>query len=338
MEAYEAEYDALLNKRHAQDARPTRPHETAQAARRSRKYAVHDKYTQLALVKHALRKENDELRRVHTQYLAMEKQMGQLYTAERKSIAAVTQSQEQKRRNPVITIHPLTLLECHAIASRAYKEVQAFRESDSNFSTGMTFFGWRDRHKLEKDRFLFSLEKIFTGRSVEEISMGTWEILSTPHLLEKVYSTNFEVHFEIVQRIDADNVVYYHTLERGNEDMRIRALILVSRIPKADGRGNFLLMRGLDPKQYLRSQGEQGTRDRRGRTKLEPQKEDTWLDTFIWSEFSATGSHGQDCRDDFGGIIPGTPLLAASWWMLEMLMISMRCEAHVIGPQILLQQ
>ncbi|POM68215.1 Hypothetical protein PHPALM_15651 [Phytophthora palmivora] len=100
----------------------------------------------------------------------------------------------------------------------------------------------------------------------------------------------------------------------------------------------MVLYQSLDPKAYLRHEGELLVRDPRGRKKVEPQKEEVWMNSFIWGFFERTGDQGEHCKDDFGGMIEGTELATAGWWCLEILQIAMRIEADVIGSQALLVQ
>ncbi|KAF1317546.1 hypothetical protein FI667_g14720, partial [Globisporangium splendens] len=341
MERIEAEYNALLAKRHEDAAKPTpaaalSPNTNGSPYTQTYRTA-HDAYVHLMLVKNALQKENRELRRLEAQYLSMEKQMTQLFNAESKAITQAMQAHEYKRRHASVTIVPLTVDDCLEIASAAYQEILKFRQSKRLQSTGASILGWRDRYKcVENERLMFSLDKVFYGHTMDDLSRRTWEVLSNPRLLEKTYSPNVDVHFQIVQRVSEDSVVYYHTLERGQADMRIHALVLATRVDLGDGRGCMILFRGLDPNRYLRSETENGTRDRRGRTKLEPQKEKIWMDTFTWGIFESVGEFGEHCRDDYGGVVEGTKLVNAAWWMLETLMIALRCEAQVVGPQVVL--
>lgn len=338
MECIEAEYNALLAKRHQEAATPTPmpSPESSQTPQPSYK-RLHDAYVHLMLVKNALQKESNELRRLEAQYLAMEKQTQQLYNAETKAITQAMQAHEQKRRHASVTILPLSPSDCLEIAGAAYKEILKFRQSKTLQSTGASIFGWQDRYKnVKNEKLIFSLDKVFYGHTMTDLSQRTWAVLSDPAKLEKIYSSNVDVNFQVVQRVNEDSVVYYHTLERGQADMRIHALVLATRVDLGDGRGCMILFRGLDPNRYLRSETENGTRDRRGRTKLEPQKEKIWMDTFTWGIFESVGDFGEHCRDDYGGIVEGTKLVNASWWVLETLMIALRCEAQVVGPQIVL--
>lgn len=336
MESIEAEYNALLAKRQLTDAKPT-PAQSATAAPQTSFETLHDAYVHLLLVKSAMQKENAELRRLEAQYMVMEKQVRQLHAAETKAITLAMQAHDHKRRHAPVTLRSLSPDDCLAIASASYREILKFRASKALQSTGASIFGWHDRYKTVKnEQLMFSLDKTFYGHAMADLAARTWDVLSTPERLEKTYSPNVDVSFQLVQRVSNDAVVYYHTLERGTADMRIHALVLATRVDLGDGRGVMILFRGLDPARYLRSESENGTRDRRGRTKLEPQKEKIWMDTFTWGIFEAVGEFGEHCCNDYGGVVEGTKLVDASWWVLETLLIALRVEAQVVGPQVVL--
>ncbi|KAL3665351.1 hypothetical protein V7S43_009390 [Phytophthora oleae] len=330
----EAEYEQLLAVQHERDAQPTADESKEDSDASS---ALHSAYVQLAQLKSALTKENAELKRLEAEYATVEKHVAQFAAAQDKAVAAVLQAQEDKRTNPMLVINPLTLEQCSAIASAAYEEVMAFRESKSCFTTGANMFGWRDRHKVQPDKLSFCLEKTFYGRTLEEVAQGTWQVLSQPNSLMKMYPRDVKPHFHVTQRLDEKTVIYYHTLEREDSEVRARAFILVMLVDFGPDQC-MVLYKNLDPKLYLRQEGELLVRDPRGRKKVEPQKEEVWMNSFIWGFFERTGEQGEHCKDDFGGVIQGTELATAGWWCLEILQIAMRIEADVIGPQALLVQ
>ncbi|KAL4157287.1 hypothetical protein PRNP1_006310 [Phytophthora ramorum] len=331
--ALEAEYEQVLAVHHQRDAQPT-THAAGEDA--DANFALHSAYVQLAQMKSALAKENAELKRLETLHTSMEKQVAQLTAAQDKTVAAARQAHEEKRSNPTIAVNPLSLDECHGIARAACGEVEAFRESKS-FTTGTNMFGWKDRHKLLPDKLTFSLEKVFHGRRMEEVSSGTWQVLSQPELLATMYPRDVNPRFHVTQRLDDNTVIYYHTLEREHTEVRVRAFILAMRVDLGPDKC-MVLYRSLDHKAYLRHEGGVVVRDPRGRKKVEPQKEDVWMNAFVWGFFERTGDQGEHCKDNFGGVIQGTELATAGWWCLEILQIAMRIEVEVIGPQALLMQ
>jgi len=331
--ALEAEYERLLAVYHQRDAQPTPPPNGAGVD--CAEANLHRAYVRLAQMRSALTKENAELKRLEAEHAVVKKQIAQLAVAQDKAVATSRQAEEDKRKNPLLEVNPLTVDQCSRIAQTAYEEIMAFRQSKEYFTTGASMFGWRDRHKLLPDKLTFSLEKVFQGRTMAEISQGTWHVMSEPDSLSGMYPRDVRSHFHVTQRLNEDTLIYYHTLERAGTEVRTRAFILVMRVHLGPDRC-MVLYRSLDHKAYLRHEGEFLVRDPRGRKKVEPQKENVWMNACVWGLFERAGDSGRDCKDEFGGVIEGTELATAGWWCLEILQIAMRIEAEVIVPQALL--
>ncbi|GLD97346.1 hypothetical protein PINS_up006030 [Pythium insidiosum] len=337
VERMQTKYQQLLREKQAECARPSTAEQLSEEDRTPAQ-KMHKAYVDLALLAESLRIENEQLRQADAEYNKMIKQVSQLHVSQRKNLSIAEQAQEHKRKNPIVELKALTLPECIEIAREAYRQMMAFRENKSkHFTTGASVFGWRDRHQIKNDKLYFSLEKVFSGCSMDYIANAAWELLSNPEALAKTYSPRLDVHFHVVQRINENNLVFYHTLERPGHDLRIKALILCSRLHLGGDLGQLIVFRGLNPKEYLIREGEPPRpRDRRGRNKIEPQKEDIWIDTFVWGHFREMAD-GKSFCDDFGGIVDGTRLLSTTWWMVEMLQFALRLEAQVVGPPFVLE-
>jgi len=353
---------AALEDRHAQllAARHRAAASPSPSASPTTDAAVHDAYVRLLQLKSALERENRALRTLEAQFQATQKQVAALSRAQLKASAASSAALDRKRAQPadLAGFQPLTLAACLAVARAAYREVRAFRANRAACtSTGLSFLGWRDRRLLDRraDAVRFSLEKVFENVEAEWVADQVWGVLSRPEGVARAYPRSVNAHFQVLQHVSEDAVVLYHSLEReGATDVRVRALILAMRVKASyleddsDGEGNddsagptLILYRGLDPKRFLRPSGTDGRggvvderKERRGRVKLEPQIEDVWMDTFVWGVFERAGPQGQHCRDDFGGVIQGTALATAGWWMLEILNMALRIESEVFGPQL----
>ncbi|KAJ0398114.1 hypothetical protein P43SY_004691 [Pythium insidiosum] len=336
VERMQTKYQQLLREKQAECARPSTAEQLSENRTPAQK--MHKAYVDLALLAESLRIENEQLREADAEYSKMVKQVSQLHVSQRKNLSIAEQAQEHKRKNPIVELKALTLPECIEIAREAYRQMMAFRENKAkHFTTGASVFGWRDRHQIKNNKLYFSLEKVFSGCSMEYIANAAWELLSNPEALAKTYSPRLDVHFHVVQRINENNLVFYHTLERPGHDLRIKALILCSRLHLGGDLGQLIVFRGLNPKEYLIREGEPPRpRDRRGRNKIEPQKEDIWIDTFVWGHFREMAD-GKSFCDDFGGIVDGTRLLSTTWWMVEMLQFALRLEAQVVGPPFVLE-
>lgn len=351
--ALEDRHAQLLAARHRADASPSSPAAPTAAA------AVHDAYVQLLQLKSALERENRALRTLEAQFQATQKQVAALSRAQLKASAAASAALDSKRAQPadLAGFQPLTLAACLAVARAAYREIRGFRANRAACtSSGLSFLGWRDRRLLDRraDAVRFSLEKVFEDVETEWVADQVWGVLSRPEGVARAYPRSVNARFQVLQHVSEDAVVLYHSLEReGAADVRVRALILAMRVKASyleddsdddgdDSAGpTLILYRGLDPKRFLRSSASDGRggdpderKERRGRVKLEPQIEDVWMDTFVWGVFERAGPQGQHCRDDFGGVIQGTTLATAGWWMLEILNMALRIEAEVFGPQL----
>ncbi|KAI9906566.1 hypothetical protein PsorP6_003333 [Peronosclerospora sorghi] len=321
----EAAYEHLLARQHQRDAQPS-----PDIAFRDSGSALYRSYVQLAHVRTALAKENTELRRIYAKNMEMEKQIKQLAEAQKKRLIMAEQEQEHKRRNPVLKVIPLTQDGCAEIARSSYLEIKAFRESESCFSTGTSVLGWRDQHVLRQNKLMFSLEKTFPGRATDLMARSVWDILSLPEPIVIMRPRDAKVHFHVVQRLNEDAVVYYYTLEREDTDVRIRALILAMRVDLGP-EGCMVILRNLDPKTYLLHDGDCTAPVRRGRRKIEPHKENFWLDVFVWSFYENAGETREDCKQTFGGEIHGTALASTGWWSIEILEMALRMEVRAVG-------
>ncbi|CAI5710854.1 hypothetical protein KXD40_007069 [Peronospora effusa] len=321
----EEEYKRLLAICHERDAQPTSESSTPDSS-----HAIHHAYVQLTQTKSALVKENEDLKHLHSINVEMERQVKQLITAQKKALMMAEQEQEHKRRNPVLKVNPLTQDQCAEIARTSYREIKAFRESDTCFSTGTSVLGWRDRHVLRQNKLMFSLEKTFHGRAMDMMARDIWDILSLPEPIVIMRPRDAKVHFHVVQRLNEDAVVYYYTLEREDTDVRIRAFILAMRVDLGPD-GCMVILRSLDPKTYLQHDGDCTAPVRRGRRKIEPHKENFWLDVFVWSFYEYAGEGLDDCKQTFGGEIEGTALASTGWWSIEILEMALRMESRGSG-------
>lgn len=289
-------------------------------------------FVRLTQLRAALALENEELERLAAQMASMERQVARLAAEQQRAAALKADADELKRSAPALDVRPLSPAATAAVLRAAVAEIRAFRSS-ATLSTGRRVFGWRDRHSLTNNTLRFSLEKDFPGHLAEDVSSAVWSVLSSPKGVARAYSRHVDARFHVLQRISEDAVVFYHSLERPGSDARVRALILAARLELEEG--TVVLYRGLNPKQLVTRDGPPSTRDRRGRSKLERQTEDEWIDTFVWGLFSQPDGH---CRDEFGGVVPATALVAAGWWMLEVLQIALRIETEVFGPVLALSQ
>ncbi|TMW64144.1 hypothetical protein Poli38472_014261 [Pythium oligandrum] len=98
-----------------------------------------------------------------------------------------------------------------------------------------------------------------------------------------------------------------------------------TRISMMYGDGCVLIFRTLDPHRCVISEGEVDIkRDRRGRQKIEPKVEEAWIDVFMWALYRRSGPNGEHCASEAGGTLFVTPILEASFWLVERLQCMMK--------------
>ncbi|ETI52220.1 hypothetical protein, variant [Phytophthora nicotianae P1569] len=165
------------------------------------------------------------------------------------------------------------------------------------------------------------------------MAQGMWEILSQPERVAIMSPTDANACFHVVQRVNDNAVLYYYTLEREDVDVRVRAFILAMRVNV--GSDYLLVFRTLDPKKYFLGNEDCTGATRRGRKKIEPHKENVWLDAFVWNMYEG---HGDDsCMNTYGGELKSTAISASRWWHIEILRAAQIVESQVTGSLGLLQ-
>ncbi|KAG6615538.1 uncharacterized protein IUM83_04905 [Phytophthora cinnamomi] len=304
VDTLEVQHKQLLAKHHQRDSCPTPQGATVSALKA---------YVELAQIQTALIKENAELTRVNATFLAAEKQLGQLVDAQNRGNVKIQQEQDLKRKNPVVSVVRLTLEFCIDIAKTAYGEFKAIRER-LECSSGTRMFGWRDRHIFLPDQLMFSLEKVFPHLSMQKMVQGIWQVVSDPELIKIMSPRDASMHFHVMQRVNEDAVVFFHTLDREGSDERVQAFILSMRI-NLGAEGCLMIFRTLDPKTFLTL--ERSTPARRGRKKIEPQKEIIWMDMFLWSFCEYAGDRQEVCRYTYGGTTKDTKATSCGWCMKD---------------------
>ncbi|TMW64152.1 hypothetical protein Poli38472_014269 [Pythium oligandrum] len=333
----ETRYQQLLQEEHLATIRPSSEDDAAPKSALEKRLAA---FKELALLADALRRENERLQRSQDDFERLQKQLTQLYVAQCKSAERTHAVMELKKQNPTIDVRQVTSLECAEITTDSYLRITAFRSSTENFSTGASVFGWRDRHRYENKNLSFSLEKTFRHHTFESVSDKLWQLVKYGDTFGQLYPPSLHSTFHEIQRLDENNVVYFHTLQVGQKsDFRTKTVVLCTRLSVMDGDGCLLVFRSLDPFKYVRSEGDNDQKqDRRGRQKIEQQVEEKWVGMFVWVLFSRAGLEGEHCVTEFGGTLFETPMLASSWWMIERLHSTVHAEQLLVGPTNVLMQ
>ncbi|TMW64145.1 hypothetical protein Poli38472_014262 [Pythium oligandrum] len=334
-ERLEAQYEQLIRSDWEASLSPSSSEELGQ---KTRLMMIRDAFVELAMMSKALRLENERYQLALNEYDKTEKLLTQTYITQYKNAERSHEVMLAKKQNPVIHVRQLSMQECAEIMSQSYDRVRHFRESTQNFSSGVSVFGWRDRYRYDKKDIDFSIEKTYRHQPREAVADKVWEILSDGEAFARLYPASINAKFNAVQRLDDNNILYYHTLEMSQQsDMLTKCLLLCSRISVMDGDACIIIIRTIDPRLYVISEGEVDTaRDTRGRQKIEPKVEEAWIDVFVWLLYRRDGPNGEHCAAEFGGTLIGTPMLDASFWLVERLQSAMKLEQLLFGPTNLL--
>ncbi|TYZ67357.1 hypothetical protein PybrP1_003436 [[Pythium] brassicae (nom. inval.)] len=224
---------------------------------------------------------------------------------------------------------------CAQVTDRAYKRVVAYRErSPSSFTWGAELFGWKDFRTVEQSCITYSLEKIFLFQRAESMTQRYWELATAERSSKQLYSPSLNVRFHILQHVDADNIVIYRTIDRAAEagenglEQRMRTFVLTSRVQLGEGKGWGVFTCAIDPKRVLASL----TAPPKGRTRLEPVREEMWMDNLKWLICEPMGENGEHAKLVFGGVLDSVATANPSQWILEELMIGIRYERGGHGP------
>jgi hypothetical protein len=222
--------------------------------------------------------------------------------------------------------------ECVEVARDAYAELARFRKGNDYITSGGEVFGWRDRRRLVGDHVQFALEKTFHHRTAEDLALRTWAVLSTERGMNRIYSSSLRATYYLVQRVTDHNIVFYRTMEREGQNVLVKSLILASLVQTETG--YMVLFRSIDP-------GQRNVRNNTSAVSLDgrpPARHEMWMDMFSWGIFEPDGPNQEHCTDFFGGFVPATVAANAAFWLMEVLLIAVRCESECVGALFILQQ
>ncbi|KAJ0406461.1 hypothetical protein ATCC90586_000302 [Pythium insidiosum] len=228
---------------------------------------------------------------------------------------------------PPIEMTPMTERECLAVVRDAYTEIQRFRARSNYVTSGGQVFGWRDRRCVDGALVKFALEKVFLHHRAEDLARRTWRVLSTERGTNRIYSSSIRATFHLVQLVNEHNVVFYRTMERVGQPVVLKSLVLASFVETE--RGFLVLFRSIDPS--ARRVRDVAATSPRGRREI-------WTEMFSWGLFEPWGRDGRHCIDFFGGFVPSTIATSISFWMMEVLLIAVRCESECVGPLFILHK
>ncbi|ETP51767.1 hypothetical protein F442_03147 [Phytophthora nicotianae P10297] len=285
-----------------------------------------EQYMQLSLKKQQLVQENKELALLASKFAKFHVKTQHLLDSEPKVTL----------EPPPITVtdvalEPLTVSDCHQIASQAYKEIKKFMADNSYLTTGLEVFGWREQRREASDHVKFTLKKPFVGSNPLGMSTRAWRVVSSPRGLAGLYSSAMHLSMKVLQVVDDHNVIMYRIITNTSTMEAVQSLFLVSRFQMDTG--YVILFRSVD-RNRLRKVRPDGTV---GDSNVQVgKKQDKWLDMFTWTLFEGDPDIENAVIFSYGGIVYGTVAVATRMWMLEILSLALRWENKVVGSTLLL--
>lgn len=279
------------------------------------------------------------------QFLGWEYRLNMILDRERELVQPIKLStlepvQEKIPRRPRIELKkPLTLEDCHAIARNVYSEIMTFSTGgrEGSISTGASVFGWTDERRVDNGLLKFSLRKLNTRMSPEEVGAALWALATCPDTHSSIHSQSLGMRTEIVQVVDHSNVVIWQEYQvhsnAGDTPIVtvVRAFFLLTMF--ATESGYILLTYGLDQGQAAYSPNEylNPLRDNNVIVKHE------WLPMLSWCTMDRVEGAPNQCLSSSVGTFPVDGANFASW-AVEVLLMVVRVENILLGPQWLLGQ
>ncbi|TMW64141.1 hypothetical protein Poli38472_014258 [Pythium oligandrum] len=178
---------------------------------------IRDAFVELAMTSKALRLENKRLQVTKTEKEKTESELAHLYIAQCKKAEHIQERMMAKKQKPTIHVRNITSTECTEIMSETYERINVFRESTESFTSGMSVFGWRDCYRYENKDIDFSLTKTYRHHSMESVSGMVWNLFRHGATFAQLYPKSVTATFNEVQRLDDNNLLYFHTLEMGQQ-------------------------------------------------------------------------------------------------------------------------
>lgn len=279
----------------------------------------------LGATRNALLQENRALRKRKEEFLAWEYRVNVLLGRQEDDKEEIAHRNsdllpERKQNSVSLTLkHPMTVTECHTIARRAYREIQAFTECQDFVTTGLSVFGWTDRRKIENGLLKFALSKQVTGVTPEYVSSRIWALLSSPGGYANVHSQSLNMRSEIVQVVDENNVIVTQEYQVENDQSAsaviVRTIVLLTQFETENG--YIVLIHSLDAL----------ATDLPGAIS-NANVHYEWLPVFSWCTIEKVGD---ECRSSYVGTVR---VEGANYmnWAVEVLLLVLRCEIHVLGP------
>jgi hypothetical protein len=282
------------------------------------------KYLQATEVKKWYQQDNNRLYRLNAQHMKVESRMGQLLDASEAAkvpLPSVSTTSRQYR------IRPLPSAAYAQVIDDATTDVLCFAHSTEKLSTGARVLGWTDQREVRGGTLKFALQKEF-GLSPCDLLERSWSIFSNPDEFPKIYGSALDVQFFVLERIDADTMLFYRRIAPPADGTRaVKTVFLLARRPIQEG--YLLLFRSID-KDLVHFEEVDGGVPRASvdtQTAVKFLSSEMWVDKYIWVMFYNVPCEPKRCLFHFGGTA------TTSLWLREVLFVAIRWESMAVGAQ-----
>eukprot|EP00644_Phytophthora_capsici_P017643 jgi/Phyca11/120599/e_gw1.42.174.1 len=292
----------------------------AAAKRSERKRLKHREYVKKSYKKKV--QENDRLYQLNAAHMKVESRMGQLLD----SSDPVDSPLSEDRSSHQYHFRPLSTEAYTKVINDATNDVLQFARSPEKLSTGARVLGWTDQREIHGRTLKFALQKQFS-LPPRDLLQRSWSIFSTPNEFSKIYGSALNVRFHVLQRIDADTILFYRCITTPTDSTRVvKTVFLLARRPIEEG--YLLLFKSID-KDLVHFEEAGGIPDisTDPSEALELVSSELWVDKYIWVLFYNVPNDPKSCLFHFGGTA------TTSLWLREVLFIAVRWESMAVGSQ-----
>ncbi|TMW64136.1 hypothetical protein Poli38472_014253 [Pythium oligandrum] len=290
-------------------------------------------FMQLSQLRDTLRHENDELKKTLVRCANFVRRVQQC------AEDAEQEAQDETHHHVDTLGFHITTQECIQIDIAVYEDIKSVLQNEDYVSTGVSLFGWSDRRHVDEGFVRFSVKKFYSDLSALELSDATWDLLTSPSRFMTIYSPSLHIDMRMIQRVDDDNVVYYRRITRPEDGTVTKSIFLLSRFRTESG--YVVLFHSCNHDRYRHEQRLLRAIDMEGGAgeddDVPMEANENWHDIYTWLMFEEVGEMHQSTQFTFGGRVD-TRAATPQFWMLEILLMSLRWEAIVIGPTFALCQ
>ncbi|TMW64078.1 hypothetical protein Poli38472_014195 [Pythium oligandrum] len=129
------------------------------------------------------------------------------------------------------------------VVDATFQELRAFRLSGRAVSSGARVMGWQDARRIDGTRVKFQLRKRFASSSVVDLTAKTWQWLSEPEPVLRLFNSRARV--QTLQRVNDDLQIAVHDALSADGEHAVRYVYVLCRMRTP--RGFIICLRSFNP-------------------------------------------------------------------------------------------